>query len=91
MSGVFSIASQAALQYLPLVTGHEQTGWPHLVLDCDSILCLLPDFTGFGRAGTIERGLSCAPYGKELKSGRRMLYPDASEPEVAARTILAST
>jgi hypothetical protein len=29
MSGVFSIASHASLQYLPFVTMHEQIGCPH--------------------------------------------------------------
>jgi hypothetical protein len=40
MSGVFSMASQAALQYLPDVTRHEHTGCSHFV-NLASFNCLL--------------------------------------------------
>jgi len=41
MSGVFSIASQTALQYLPEVTTHVQIGCAHRV-DLGSVILFAP-------------------------------------------------
>jgi hypothetical protein len=54
MSGVFSTASQAALQYLPSLIWHEQFGCAHfLVFTTVSSLdfAYVPTVAVFGRAG----------------------------------------
>ena len=59
-SGVFSIASQSLLQYLPDVVGHEQTGCAHFSAFAEAISFLLSsDQEGTTQAAILVSNCEC--------------------------------